>query len=347
MAKEKKEEVVLDPKVKVKKNIDDKYGTGIIINANDFLDEPQQIISISPKLDIITGGGIPEGSWLTLSGKRKCGKTSLALHIASKCQLPEYGNRDVYYLDIEGRLKHMNLEGIAKLNMEKFYPIRSRKGKILSGQDFLQIGEDILKTRDRIVLIIDSYSQICHETELLGGVGTSTRGAGGYQLLAQFCRQMSNVVPVMDSIVIGITHLMANPSGYGAALQEKGGNAIEYQGDVKLKAKTVEYWRVGGEKGPIIGQKVTWICEWAALCGPGGEIESYIRYGKGIDELYELIDVASDIGIIESKAAGWYTLDFLADKPKIQGQDNLYDALIANPDWINIINTKFKELTKK
>jgi recombination protein RecA len=347
MAKEKVENTTpMKPIDAVTKKITDKYGEGILINATNVLDEPQQIIPISPKLDLITGGGIPEGSWLTLTGKRKCGKTTLALHIASICQRPEYGGRHVYYLDIEGRLKKMNLRGIANLDMSKFHRIRSKKGKIMSGQEFLQAGEDILKTHEKCVLIIDSYSQICHEKEMNEGIGGSTRGAGGYQLLAQFCRQLANVVPVMDSIVIGITHLMANPTGYGAPLQEKGGNAIEYQGDIKLKAKSVEYWRVGGDTGPIIGQKITWLCEWAALCGPGGEIDGYLRYGKGIDELYERIDIATDLGIIEKKSS-WFVLNFLPEPLKIQGQDNLYKLLLEHPDWIATITKQMNAMVGK
>lgn len=334
MVKEKEDNKKLSPKELLLKNFEEKFGVGIIKTAHEILDKPQQIIPVSPKLDMIFGGGIPEGSWLTLTGKRKCGKTTTALHFAAKCQLPEHGFREVYYIDIEGRLKKMNLQGIANLNMEKFHAVQSTKDKIMSGQEFLTAAEHILKTQEKAVVIIDSYSQICHEKELVEGVGVSTRGAGGYTLLAQFCRQMSNVVPVMNSIVIGITHLMANVSGYGAPLVEKGGNAIEYQGDVKARAKSVTAWKVGGDGGKQIGQIVTWVCEWSALCGPGNEVESYIRYGKGIDELYEVIACAMEIGLITGGGAksSWYTLNFIEEAPKLQGGENVYKYISSNPE---------------
>ena len=64
-------------------------------------------ISISPAIDIALGGGIKEGSWLTLTGDPKSGKTTTAMQIAANCQKE---GRPIIYLDVEGRLKDMNFE---------------------------------------------------------------------------------------------------------------------------------------------------------------------------------------------------------------------------------------------
>jgi recombination protein RecA len=337
MAKEKTKEVETLASIK------SDYGEDVIVTGDRVLEEEKIIIPISPKLDLITNGGMPEGCWVTLVGKPKSGKTSLALHIAANCQKPEYGEREVYYFDIEGRFKTMNLRGVNHINKEKFYLIRSTKNKIFSAQEFLNMAEKILKTKPHCVVIIDSYSMLSHSKEQAEGTGTSTRGAGGYTLLAQFCRTMSNVVPVMSSNVIGITHLMANVSGYGSPWQEKGGNAIGYQVDLKLRVKGVEPWRVGGqETGRQIGQIVKWACEVSALGGPGQEIDGYLRYGKGIDELYELIDMAIDMGLV-SKAASWYTLDFLESKEKVQGQEGVYQYLLEHSNSRDILLQSIKD----
>ena len=83
------------------------YGN-IISNGLDVLEEKKnyKTISISPAIDIALGGGIKEGSWLTLTGDPKSGKTTTAMQIAANCQKE---GRPIIYLDVEGRLKDMIL----------------------------------------------------------------------------------------------------------------------------------------------------------------------------------------------------------------------------------------------
>ncbi len=339
----------------VLRKVEKDYGKGVAVNGKDILDYKPMVIPVSPSIDVAISGGIPEGSWFDLVSKEKVGKTTTALHFAANCQKKEYGGREVMYLDIEQRLKGMNLRGVEHLNLDKFHVIRHVKGRVVTGQDFLAIGEDFLKGVEGGVLIVDSYSMICHSNEHEGGIGTSTRGAGGYSLLSGFCRQMAGVVPVMRCIVIGIIQLMANPSGYGSGMTEKGGNAIKYQSDVKLKAKKCEPWLVNGK---IIGQIVTWHCMWSALGAPGAEAQSYIRYEHGIDVIAESIIFASDIGLI-SKAGKWYTLEFMKNhldllgvtkwddetekKCRGDGMDNTYKMLKNNKGWYNALQ---KDITK-
>lgn len=319
----------------INKMLQEKYKINdLMVNGEALVTEEIRTVSVSPKLNIILSGGIPEGCSVILAGKPKCGKTTLALHYAAKCQRPEYGNREVFYLDIEHRLKTMNLRGIPGLDLKRFHVIHSTAKKIMSAQDFLKAAEDIITNVYNAVVIIDSYSMLTHANELASDIGTPVLGMGSYQLLSQFCRQMAQIIPVMKSNIVGITHMMANIGaiGHAAKTVEKGGNAIVYQGDVKLRAKIVRPWKVGSEEtGKQIGQIVTWVCDFSALGAPGQEIDSYIRYGRGIDELYEIISCAMDIGLITHKGA-WYTFDCLPDKPKAQGGEGLYRYLNENPD---------------
>jgi recombination protein RecA len=309
-------------------NLRKTYGDNVVTPGDTIVDEDTRIVPLSPRLDLITHG-VPDGTWMTVTGVSGCGKTTLALHYAAKAQRPEYGNREVYYIDIEGRLKKINLKGIPGLNMKKFHAVRSHKKRILSGQEYLKAAEDVLKGVSNVVVIIDSYSALCHENELMGDVGMSTRGSGGYTLLSQFCRQMCNVVPVMKSNVIGITHLMANVGSPYGGLMEKSGTSLTYHADIRIKAKKFVPWAVGsGEKTKRVGQIVTWLCEKSAMGGPGGEVDGYIRYGKGIDELYELILVAVDSGLIEEAGAGWHTITYTGEK--FHGGEKLYQMLLEN-----------------
>jgi recombination protein RecA len=309
------------------------FGDDIILTGNAIVDRKSVIIPVSPSLDIILNGGIPEGSFVILTGQPKCGKTTTSLDFAATAQKPEYQGglkspREVYYLNIEGRLKKRDLEGIPGLDLDRFHVIGSQQGKILHGEEYLQIAEKIINEIPGCVLIIDSYSALCTEAEITSEMDKMQR-ADGAKLLAKFCRKVANVIPVNKNIVIGITHLMGNPTGYGAEFKEKSGQAIAYQTDIKLRAKTFKPWTLSADSTQI-GQEIEWQVACSALGPPGGNITSYIRYGQGIDKYMEAITLASDMGIIH-KGGAWYTLTALEDKPKFQGAEKVRHYLLENP----------------
>ena len=69
---------------------------------------------------------------------RQTGKTTTALQIAANCQKKENGSRPIIYLDGEGRLKAMNLDGIDGLDRAKMHVVHSDESP-LSAEDFLDI----------------------------------------------------------------------------------------------------------------------------------------------------------------------------------------------------------------
>ena len=328
------------------------FGDNIILSASAIVDNKQLIIPVSPSLDTILNGGIPEGSFVVLTGQPKCGKTTTSLDFAATAQKPEYqgdlkDTREVYYLNIEGRLKKRDLEGIPGLNLSKFHVIGSQQGKILHAEEYLQIAERIINQEPGSVLIIDSYSALCTEAEITSDMDKMQR-ADGAKLLAKFCRKVSNVIPVNKNIVIGITHLMGNPTGYGAEFKEKSGQAIAYQTDIKLRAKTFKPWLLGAENVQI-GQEIEWQTICSALGPPGGQITSYLRYGQGIDRYTEIITIACDLGLI-NKAGAWYSLSFLEDsadtanKTKFQGTEKIRQYLIENTEIYQKLNEAVKAM---
>lgn len=316
----------------LKEDVVKSFGDDIILTGNSIVDRKSVIIPISPSLDIVLNGGIPEGSFVVLTGQPKCGKTTTSLDFAATAQRKEYqgdlkDSREIYYLNIEGRLKKRDLEGIPGLNLDKFHVIGSQQGKILHAEEYLQIAEKIINEIPGSVLIIDSYSALCTEAEITSEMDKMQR-ADGAKLLAKFCRKVANVIPVNKNIVIGITHLMGNPTGYGAEFKEKSGQAIAYQTDIKLRAKSFKPWLLSADSTQI-GQEIEWQVICSALGPPGGNITSYIRYGQGVDKYMEAITLGSDMGIIH-KGGAWYTLTSLPDKPKFQGTEKIRQYLLDN-----------------
>jgi recombination protein RecA len=323
------------------------FGENIILTGHSIIDTNNVIIPVSPVLDILLNGGIPEGSFVILTGQPKCGKTTTSLDFAATAQDPKYGygsfkdGREVYYLNIEGRLKKRDLQGIPHLNPEKFHVIGSQQGKILHAEEYLQIAEKLINEVPGAVIIIDSYSALCTEAEITSDMNKMQR-ADGAKLLAKFCRKVANVIPVNKSIVIGITHLMGNPTGYGAEFKEKSGQAVAYQTDIKLRAKKFSSWTVGNDTSPI-GQEVEWQVVCSALGPPGASMTSYIRYGEGVDKRTEIVQLASDVGVIK-KGGAWYTLSHLEDQPKFQGVEKVRQYLLENPESYEELVGKVKEM---
>jgi len=318
------------------------FGDEIILDGSAIVDKPTLVIPVSPSLDIILNGGIPEGSFVVLTGQPKCGKTTTSLDFSATAQKKEYAHssfkdgRHVYYLNIEGRLKKRDLEGIPGLDLTKFHVIGSQQGKILHAEEYLQIAERIINEIPGSVLIIDSYSALCTEAEITSDMDKMQR-ADGAKLLAKFCRKVANVIPVNKNIVIGITHLMGNPTGYGAEFKEKSGQAIAYQTDIKLRAKTFKPWTLSADSTQV-GQEIEWQVLCSALGPPGASITSYIRYGQGIDKHTELINFAVDIGLI-NKGGAWYTYG----KEKFQGMEKLRQYFIDHGDEYKNLEKSVKD----
>ena len=328
----------------LKEDVVKNFGDDIMLTGNAIVDKKNIVIPVSPSLDIILNGGIPEGSFVVLTGQPKCGKTTTSLDFAATAQKPQYQGvlkepREVYYLNIEGRLKKRDLEGIPGLNLDRFHVIGSQQGKILHAEEYLQIAEKIINEIPGSVLIIDSYSALCTEAEITSEMDKMQR-ADGAKLLAKFCRKVANVIPVNKNIVIGITHLMGNPTGYGAEFKEKSGQAIAYQTDIKLRAKTFKPWLLSADSTQI-GQEIEWQVICSALGPTGGNITSYIRYGQGVDKYMEAVCLASDIGLIH-KGGAWYTLIGVADKPKFQGTEKVRQYLLENEKAYNELVSSIK-----
>ena len=321
--------------IDIDKLIIKEFGNDILKNGNFILDKKLQTIPFSPQLDIILGGGIIEGSTVTLTGPPKCGKTLSCLDFASTCQQEEYGEREIYYCNIEGRLKKRDLQGIKNLKMDKFHVIGSTSGNILSAEKYLAIAEKYLNNKEKCVVIIDSYSDLCTDVELTSSLDKMQR-CDVNKLIAKFCRRISNVIPISKGIMLGITHLMGNPSGYGPSLVEKSGNAIAYRADFKIRAKSFKEWKINEKNVGII---VEWKClTTGSTTPPLQTTTSYIRFGTGIDKIYETITLGVDIGIIQ-KGGAWYTFE----EQKLQGLENLRTFFVQNGPLYDSLQQQIKD----
>jgi recombination protein RecA len=342
------------------------YGN-IISNGMDVLEEKKnyKIISISPAIDIALGGGVKEGSWLTLTGDPKSGKTTTAMQIAANCQKE---GRPIIYLDAEGRLKDMNFE-VHDLDPDKMKIVHP-EDKPLPAEDFLDVAHKLMSHPDYYgaVLIIDSISALIPKKELDGDF--SPGRAGLPKILSIFTKKMGQLLPRQRGLIIAITHFIANTGGFGKAKMSDGGNKIQYQADTRMeiagggeKISAVTPW-VNTNKERI-GQVLNWKIICSSMGAPGGQVQSWLRYGHGIDKTQEVLMLAQDLGMIE-KAGAWATCTFMLEHKelakeinptlnieddeailkafKFQGQDKLYGFIADNPKLVSLLEQEIKEM---
>jgi recombination protein RecA len=352
----------------VSSSIVSKYGD-VVRSGTEVLEaiNSLQVIGVSPALDIALGGGLREGSVVVMTGDPKSGKTTTALHFASKCQA--LGKR-VIYVNTEGRLSRQNFDGIKGLQSDNILIIESTDDKILSAEDFLNIIEYYINNDPGCLIIADSLSNMVPSCELEGEVRTGVRNALP-RLLSMFFKRISGTLMKNKIILTCITHNIANTGGspYAPSKMADCGNMLQYQAGTNMVITHRGRWQVPKDTGPHVGQIANWSIKTSCAGGtPNSTAESWIRYGIGIDETQEVVQIACEFRLIKT-AGAWYTIQCAVDSIqdpviqniltknnvpntpedvekffKFQGANNTLEFLNQNPDISSFIYAKIKEL---
>ncbi len=314
-------------KTKEKEKTEDKSITNMIkkctVNAKYIMEEKQkEVISISPAIDYVLGGGIESGSLCLITGQEKLGKTSACLHMAKKLQQAGY---KIVYCNVEMRLSKRDLQSAIGLELDddKLRVFQSTEEQILSGNDYLRMVDRVISTEQRVAVFVDSFSQLISQDNMDGDIGEMSRDSMPL-ILSKFCKRVLPYISIHGNICVGITHEVANTSGWGKSTVETSGRKLQYANNFKLKADKKYAWMDDDKQ---IGQLIDWKCENSAICEPNKVSKGYLRYNHGIDEEYELLAVARTVRAITINGA-WYQFG----ETKVQGEDGAIAYLREHPD---------------
>lgn len=322
------------------------FGVGIVKNGREVYDNDRKIVSISPAVDAGIGGGIVEGTMSTITGPPGCGKTTIALHMAKKWQMQE---RMVVYLNPEQRLYRMNLD-IPGFDVNKMEVVESRRGRVLTAEDYLEIAEKYLNGEQNILMIVDSFSILSDNAEMTQDDYRSTPPLGGSQrLLGRWCRKNAANLPLNNNTVIGIAHQYTNLSpGPGVKWKEALPEKVKYARSMGLACKQTKplTHKSGEDAGGQWGMEVQWKVTRSALGGTGSTVWSCLRFGYGIDEEYELLQLGKSLGLIEQGGA-MYKLLFLdyENAPSVKGMNGFRKHMQENPEHAASLAVQVRELS--
>jgi recombination protein RecA len=277
--------------------IERQFGKGAIMKLGEA-GAPKDLAVISTGslgLDIALGiGGIPRGRVIEIYGPESSGKTTLALHIVAEAQ--KQGGMGAY-IDAEHAL---DLGYAKKLGVKTDDLLISQPDH---GEQALEIAETLVRSGAIDVLVIDSVAALVPKAEIEGEMGDAHMGLQA-RLMSQALRKLTATISRSHAVVIFINQIrMKIGVMFGNPETTTGGNALKFYASVRMDIR-----RTGAlkEAENIIGGRTRVKVVKNKLAPPFKEAEFDVLYGSGISRDGEVIDLGSEMGIIE-KSGAWYS----------------------------------------
>jgi recombination protein RecA len=313
-------------------SIERRFGKGSIMPLKSAERVKVEAISTgSLALDIATGvGGIPKGKIIEIFGPESSGKTTLALHVIAEAQ--KKGGIAVF-IDAEHALDPKYAQKIG-VDLDNLYISQPDYG-----EQALEIAESLLRSGAVDVIVIDSVAALVPKDELEGEIGEAHVGKQA-RLMAQALRKLKSLAHNANAAVIFINQLREKIGVmFGNPETTPGGRALKFFADMRLDVRRIGDAKEGDNK---VGSRVRVKVVKNKLAPPFREAEFDMIYGEGICKLCDLIDTASELGVIK-KSGAWYSY---GEVRLGQGRDQAKKFLQENPELAQEIEKKVREVAK-
>jgi recombination protein RecA len=313
--------------------IEKDYGKGSVMMMNEKTDIVQEVISTgSIGLDVALGiGGLPRGRVVEIYGPESSGKTTIATHVIAEAQ--KNGGMCAF-IDAEHAFDSAYAK---KLGVDV-------DNLLISQPDY---GEQALEIADRLILsgaldvvVIDSVAALVPKSELEGEMGDSKMGLHA-RLMSQALRKLTATISKTNTICIFINQLREKIGVmFGNPETTTGGNALKFYASVRLDIRRTQQVKDGDE---AIGNHVKVKVVKNKVAPPFRSAEFDIIFGEGISKTGEIIDMGTELGIIQ-KSGSWYSYN--NDKLG-QGRDAVKQLMTDNPELAKEIEAKIREKIKE
>ena len=294
-----------------------RYGDGSIMRLGDAHKMTIDAIPTgSLSLDLALGiGGIPRGRITEIYGPESSGKTTICQHIVAEVQ--KVGGTAAY-VDMEHALDPVYA---AKCGVDVDNLLVSQPD---TGEQALEITETLVRSGAVDLVVIDSVAALVPRSEIEGDMGDEQMGAMA-RLMSQALRKLSGAINQTKTSVIFTNQLrMKIGVMFGNPETTTGGNALKFYASVRLDVRRIQSIKIGAE---IVGNRTRVRVVKNKVAPPFRTAEFDIMYNEGISKVGDLIDLATQLGIVDKRGAF-----FSFNETRLgQGRENSKEFLRQNP----------------
>ncbi len=308
--------------------IEKQYGKGAVMRldaAQEAKGDLQIIGSGSVSLDIALGvGGYPRGRIIEVYGPESSGKTTLTLHAVAEAQ--KLGGVAAF-IDAEHAL---DINYARKLGVKVDELLISQPD---NGEQALEIADMLVRSGAVDIVVIDSVAALVPKAEIEGDMGDQLPGLQA-RLMSQALRKLTATVHRSSTLLVFINQIrMKIGVMFGNPETTTGGHALKFYSTMRLDVR-----RVGAIKNGenMVGNRTRVKVVKNKLAPPFREVEFDIMYGLGISKTGDLLDLASEDGIVE-KSGAWYS--YKGERIG-QGREAVKTYLEEHPDVLQRVETE-------
>ncbi|CAG9619643.1 recombinase RecA [Sutcliffiella rhizosphaerae] len=311
------------------KQIEKQFGKGSIMKLGE---QAERKISTVPSgslaLDVALGaGGYPRGRVVEIYGPESSGKTTVALHAIAEVQ--QQGGQAAF-IDAEHALDPVYAQKLG-VNIDEL--LLSQPD---TGEQALEIAEALVRSGAVDIIVIDSVAALVPKAEIEGEMGDSHVGLQA-RLMSQALRKLSGAINKSKTIAIFINQIREKVGVmFGNPETTPGGRALKFYSSVRLEVRRAEQLKQGHD---IVGNKTKIKVVKNKIAPPFKVAEVDIMYGEGISKEGEVIDMASDLDIVQ-KSGSWYSYN---EERLGQGRENAKQFLKENKDVLKDIHQQVRD----
>ena len=310
-------------------DIEKQFGKGSVMKLGEEKHTEIDVVSSgSLTLDIALGvGGFPKGRIVEIFGPESSGKTTFALQAIAEVQ--KQGGRAAF-IDAEHALDPTYAK---KLGVDINELLLSQPD---TGEQALEICEALVRSEAINIVVIDSVAALVPQAEIEGEMGDSHVGLQA-RLMSQALRKLSGTINKTNTIAIFINQLREKVGVlFGNPETTTGGRALKFYSTIRLDVRRGEQIKNGDN---VIGNKTNVKVVKNKVAPPFKTAAVDIMYGQGISREGEILDLASEIGVID-KSGAWYAYN----GEKIgQGKENAKTFLKDHPEIAQEVESKVRE----
>jgi len=311
------------------KQIEKQFGKGSIMKLGE---QAEQKISTVPSgslaLDAALGvGGYPRGRIIEIYGPESSGKTTVALHAIAEVQAQ---GGQAAFIDAEHALDPVYAQKLG-VNIDEL--LLSQPD---TGEQALEIAEALVRSGAVDIIVIDSVAALVPKAEIEGEMGDSHVGLQA-RLMSQALRKLSGAINKSKTIAIFINQIREKVGVmFGNPETTPGGRALKFYSSVRLEVRRAEQLKQGND---MVGNKTKIKVVKNKVAPPFRTAEVDIMYGEGISKEGEILDLGSELDIIQ-KSGAWYSYN---EERLGQGRENAKQFLKENPEIAHEIQLEIRK----